>query len=66
MSGEVTSERVAVIATAARIPLDTDSSARVARAVTPAIAQFAAADVSIDFEVEPSTFAAIARADIGR
>jgi hypothetical protein len=66
MFGEVTSERVAVIATAARIPLDADSSARVARAVTPAMTRFAAADISIDFEVEPSTFATIARADIGR
>jgi hypothetical protein len=59
-------ERVAVMSTAARVPLSPDACARVARAVSPAITRFAAADVAVGFEVEPSSLAAIARAEIGK
>ena len=66
MPDEVTPERIAVMSTAARVPLDAESCARVARAVSPTIMRFAAADVAIEFEVEPSSFTAIARAEIGK
>ena len=64
MSAEVRPDRVAAIAAAARIPIEPDSCARVARAVTPTVTRFAALGPSIGFEVEPSSFAAIARQEI--
>jgi hypothetical protein len=66
MSDDVTPERVAVMSTAARVPLNPDSCARVARAVTPAVTRFAAMNVAIAFEIEPSSFTVMARAGIGR
>ena len=70
MSDQVTQERVqariAIMSEAARVPLDPNASARVARAVLPTIKRFAAADVAPGFEVEPSSFTAIARTEIGK
>lgn len=68
MSVEVTEtaieERVVLNAAAARVPLASDSRARVARAVTPTLLRFASADVSLTFEIEPSSLAVIARGEI--
>ena len=66
MSDEVTADRVAVIAAATRVPIKPDSCARVARAVTPAVTRFAALGPAIEFETEPSSFAAIAHQETGK
>ena len=66
MSDEVSPDRVAVIAAAARVPIKPDSCARVARAVTPTVTRFAALGPAIEFEVEPSSFAATAHQEIGK
>jgi hypothetical protein len=58
-------QRVAIISEAARIPLAEEACARVARAVAPTIARFAAG-VAVRFEVEPSDVTAVARAEIDR
>ena len=58
---EVTRERVAVMARAARIPLPEGSPARIAKAVTPVAARMAQDDIEIAFEVEPATYTMIAR-----
>lgn len=58
---EVTPERVAMMAKAARIPLPEGSPARIAKAVTPVAARMAQDDIEIAFEVEPATYAMIAR-----
>jgi hypothetical protein len=57
-------ERVALNFAAARVPLAPESSARVARAVIPTLTRFAAAGVSLRFEIEPSSFTVIAWAEI--
>jgi hypothetical protein len=68
MSVEVTETaiegRVALIASAARVPLASDSGARIARAVTPTLLRFATAGVALTFEIEPSSLAVIARGEI--
>jgi hypothetical protein len=68
MSDKVTEtamqERTALNSAAARVPLAPESSARVARAVTPTVTRFTAAGVSLAFEIEPSSFTVIARAEI--
>ena len=58
---EVTRERVAVMARAARIPLPEGSPARIAKAVTPVAARMAQDDIAIAFEVEPATYTMVAR-----
>jgi hypothetical protein len=57
-------ERVALIASAVRVPLASDSRARIARAVTPTLSRFARAGVTLTFEIEPSSLAIIARGEI--
>ncbi len=64
MPDEVTPERVAVFAASARIPLDEASAARVARAVSPTKARFAAEGIALPLEVEPASFLAAARKEI--
>jgi len=66
MSDEVTAERIAVVAAAARVPLEPSACARVARAVAPTVARVAAERIALPFEVEPSSFTTIARREIGR
>ena len=58
---EVTAERVATMAKAARILLPEGSPARIAKAVTPVVARMAQDDIEIAFEVEPATYTMIAR-----
>jgi len=57
-------ERIALISTAARIPLAPDSRERIARAVTATVTRFAAASVVLPFEVEPSSFTVVAHEEI--
>lgn len=68
MSEEVTEtamqERVALIAAAACVPLAPESQVRIARAVTPTLSRFAAAGVTLSFEIEPSSLTVIAREEI--
>jgi hypothetical protein len=61
MPDEVTPGRVAAIAAAARVPLEQTSAARVANAVNPTVTRFAAQQIALPLEVEPATYAAVAR-----
>jgi hypothetical protein len=65
MPEDITAEQVAMMAAAGRVTLGPESSARVARAVGPTAARFAAERVALPLEVEPATFTAIARREIG-
>jgi hypothetical protein len=58
---DVTPERVAIMAAAARVSLPEGSPARIAKAVTPVVTRMAQDDIAIAFEVEPSTYELIAR-----
>jgi hypothetical protein len=64
MSDEVTPERVASIAAAARVPLDETLAARVACAVNPTVTRFAAEKLALPLEVEPATYTVVARQGI--
>jgi hypothetical protein len=61
MPEDVTPERVAAIATAARVPLDQTAATRVARTVNPTVTRFTAEKIALPLEVEPATFAVVAR-----
>ncbi|NWG23654.1 MAG: hypothetical protein HXY30_04410 [Pseudorhodoplanes sp.] len=61
MNGKVTPERVAAIAAAARVPLRSDAAARIANAVTPAVARFGDEPIALALEIEPATYVVIAR-----
>ena len=63
MPKEVSPERVAAIAAAARIPLTRKGAERIARTVTMPVSRFAAAKTALDIEVEPATFIAVQRKD---
>ena len=65
MSAEVSPERVAAIAAAARVPLAPEAAARIARTVTPPLTRFTAANIALEMEVEPATFVAVQRKDAG-
>jgi hypothetical protein len=60
MPDEVTPERVAAIAAAARVPLEQTSAARVANAVNPIVTRIAAQRIALPLEVEPATYAVVA------
>ena len=66
MPNEITSERVAMLADAARVVLAPDGASRIARAVTPTLSRFAAGDLAMPLETEPSTFVALQLKDAGR
>lgn len=66
MPDDVTPERIAVLAAAARVPLDAAGAARVARAVNPTVTRFAAENLALPIEVEPATYVVIARKEIAR
>jgi hypothetical protein len=65
MTGEVKPDRVAAIAAAARIPLALEDVERIARAVTPTAARFAAAKIDLPLETEPASFVVVQRREIG-
>jgi len=58
-------ERIRVIAEAARVPIGAEAPARIARALTPTIINFAALKLAMPLEVEPSTFTVVLRREIG-
>jgi hypothetical protein len=60
MPEDVTPERVAGVATAARVPLDQTAATRVARAVHPTVTRFTAEKIALPLEIEPATFAVVA------
>jgi hypothetical protein len=60
MTDDVTPERVAAIAAAARVPLDQTAAARVARAVNPTVTRFVAEKIALPLEVEPATYSVVA------
>jgi hypothetical protein len=66
MPDEVAAERVAMFAAAARIPLPPDGAVRIARAVSPTVARYAAENIALPLETEPSTFVAVQHKDAGR
>jgi hypothetical protein len=66
MSDEVTPERVAIMAAAGRVRLSPESCARVAGAIGPVVARVAAENLAMPLEIEPASFTAIARREIGR
>ena len=53
---DVSPERIAALAAAARVPLSDDAPARIARAVTPTVTRYAAENIAIPLETEPSSF----------
>lgn len=61
----VSPERVAALAAAARVPIAEDGPARIARAVTPTVARFTAENIALELELEPSSFVAVQRRDAG-
>jgi len=66
MPDDVSPERVVALAAAARVSLGGDAAARVARAVTPMLTRFAAGNIAMPLETEPSTFVAVQHKDAGR
>jgi len=63
---EVTAERIAALAAAARVPVSDDAPARIARAVSPTVARVAAENIAIPLETEPSSFVVVQRRDSAR
>jgi hypothetical protein len=61
---DVDPERIRVMAVAARVPLRAEAPARIARAVAPNIARFAAEKLALPLETEPSTFVVVQRREI--
>jgi hypothetical protein len=59
-------ERIRLNAKAARITLAPEAPARIARAITPMLARLEAENLAIPMEVEPSTFTAVQRREIGK
>ena len=66
MPDDVSPERVATLAAAARVSLGHDGAARIARAVTPMLTRFAAAEIAMPLESEPSSFVAVQHKDAAR
>ena len=61
---DVDPERIRVLAEAARVPLRAQSPERIARAVTPTVTRFAAENLALPLEAEPSTFVVVQRREI--
>ena len=66
MPDDISPDRVTAIASAARVPLAPNDAARIARAVAPVAARFAAAKIDLPLETEPASFVAVQRREIGR
>jgi hypothetical protein len=63
---DVSPERVAALAAAARVPLAAGAAARIAGAVSPTVARYAAESIAIPLETEPASFNVVQRRDAGR
>ena len=66
MANELTAEGAAILAAAARVPLDPATAARVARTVSPTVGRFSAPDIVVPFEIEPATFVVVQHQDARR
>jgi len=66
MPDDISADRVAAIATAARVPLEPSEEERIAHAVAPTVARFARAKIDLSLETEPASFVAAQRREIGR
>lgn len=66
MPDDISPDRVTAVASATRVPLAPNDAARIARAVAPVAARFAAAKVDLPLETEPAGFIAVQRREIGR
>lgn len=62
---DVSPERIAALAAAARVPLPEGGAARIAGAVTPTVTRFCAENIAMPLETEPSSFMAAQRKDAG-
>jgi hypothetical protein len=63
---DVSPERIAALAAAARVPLAQESPAHIARAVTPTVTRYAEENITIPLETEPSSFVVVQQRDAGR
>ena len=66
MPDEVKPERIAALAAAARVPLADVGPERIARAVSPTVTRYAAENIAIPLETEPSSFLVVQHRDAGR
>jgi hypothetical protein len=63
---DVSPERIAALAAAARVPLSDIGPERIARAVTPTVTRYAAENIAMPLETEPSSFIVVQRRDSAR
>ena len=66
MPDPVSPERIAALAAAARVPLAEGATARIAGAVTPTVARYAAENIALPLETEPSSFLVVQLKDATR
>ena len=66
MTDLISPARVADIAAGARVALAADAPSRIANVALGNLQRYAAADIAVPFEVEPSTFAVVQGGEIGR
>jgi hypothetical protein len=64
MPDEISSDRVLANGRAARVPLKPEDATRIARAVAPVVARFAAAEIELSLETEPATYLMVQRQEI--
>jgi hypothetical protein len=66
MPNDISPDRVSALAAAARVPLAPDDARRIARAIAPTAARFAAAQIDLSLETEPASFVVVQRREIER
>ena len=66
MPDPVTPERIAALASAAHVPLAEGAAARIAGAVTPTVVRYAAENIALPLETEPSSFLLVQMKDAAR
>jgi hypothetical protein len=66
MPDDISPERIATLAAAARIALPPAAAQRIVGAVAPMLRRVAAAEMALELEIEPSTFIAVQHKDAGR
>ena len=66
MPEQVSPERIAALAAAARVPLAEGAAARIAGAVTPTVTRYTAENVAMPLETEPSSFLIVQMKDATR
>jgi hypothetical protein len=64
MSDEVTPDRIAAMAAAARVPITPEACAGVARAMTPTVARLPPGTTTLALETEPSSFTVVQRREL--